>query len=126
MKSTMSTKFLAHLIFNNFYFFLKIFRNFFCKLFFLIIFIKNFAKNSPQILVKNWQIFVKIPRDENAEKCSRDAEICELENKIKILQSRLKNKNYAEKAPPKLVAETRENLRIAEKKLENLRKIKNI
>ena len=71
-----------------------------------------------KIVVGGTTISVEIPVDE----ARREAEIAELRKSVVALEGRLANKNYVERAPEKLVATTREELKIAREKLESLTK----
>ncbi|MDH3324594.1 MAG: class I tRNA ligase family protein, partial [Candidatus Peregrinibacteria bacterium] len=73
-------------------------------------------EQSSKIVVQDLEIFVQIPVDENRVK----AEIEGLKKEIAALEGRLSNKSYVERAPEKLVNETKEKLEMAKEKLEKL------
>lgn len=68
---------------------------------------------NPQIVVNGRSIWVDIPVDEKA----LAAEKAQLEKTIAALQGRLANKNYTDKAPEHLVADTRKQLEDTQEKL---------
>jgi len=73
-------------------------------------------EKSSKIVVEDLEIFVQIPVDENRVK----AEIEGLKKEIAALEGRLSNKSYVERAPEKLVNETKEKLEMAKEKLSKL------
>ena len=59
--------------------------------------------------------------DSDAERTRLTKQIEELDNSVSTLEGRLANKNYAEKAPPHLVQQTRDQLADAQREIESLR-----
>lgn len=88
----------------------------------------QFLSESPDIehvvkvVLEDIDVYIEIPFDEEKEKERIQKERESLEKSIGGLEGRLANKSYTEKAPEHLVNETREQLRIAKEKLENLNK----
>ncbi|MBT3349435.1 class I tRNA ligase family protein [bacterium] len=78
-------------------------------------------EHSVTVLSEGMEIFVEIPFDAAAEKTRLTTEISTLEKSIVALESRLKNKNYIEKAPASLVAETKSQLEKNANELQKLR-----
>ncbi len=75
------------------------------------------------VLVGGMEIFVELPFDEKVEKARLEKEREELRQKIELLEGRLANKSYIEKAPKHLVEQTRRELEEEKKKLKKLKTV---
>ncbi len=77
--------------------------------------------NAARTMAAGCEVYIEGLVDANAEKQRSDKRQEELTNQIKALKGRLANKAYAEKAPPHLVQQTRDQLAEAEAELAKLR-----
>ncbi len=77
--------------------------------------------NAVVVLAAGMEIFVEIPFDEAVEKLRLEKEIAELQKKIGMLEGRLSNKSYVDKAPEALVNQTKGELEGAKNELSKLK-----
>ena len=71
---------------------------------------------------KHPNIYLEIPEDIHAKyKANLEARILSLGQEISVLEARLRNPNYVEKAPKELVAETKEQLETKQKLLADMK-----
>ncbi len=76
--------------------------------------------NAAVVLAVGMEIFVEIPFDAGAEKTRLEKEITELQKKIGMLEGRLSNKSYVDKAPEALVTQTKGELESSKNELAKL------
>ncbi len=79
------------------------------------------SEDAAAVTVGELELYLAGLIDKDAEKTRRSKHIAELEKSIAGLKARLSNKAYTDKAPAKLVQETREQLANAEKELESVK-----